>query len=336
MLKCAQIVSKLSIFMQQNRNVLELIGNTSMVKVNNMDTGVCELYLKLECENPGGSIKDRIALKMIESAEEKGAIKPGDTLIEATAGNTGLGLALIAAQKGYKMKIIMPDKMSMEKVYSLQALGAEVTLVRSDVQKGNPEYYQDVAARIAQEKGYYYINQFENPDNVNAHYESTAPEIWQQMDENIDAFVCGVGSGGTLSGIGNYLKQHNPALEMVLAGPEGSILTPYIQTGEMKKAGSWVIEGIGEDFIPDICDLSLVDKAYSISDKESLLVGRALLLKEGLMGGSSTGTLLATALRYCREQAQPKRVVTLVCDTGNRYLSKMFNDEWMKSHHFLE
>lgn len=306
-----------------------------MVKVKSMDTGVCDLYLKLEYENPGGSIKDRIALKMIESAEQRGEITPGDTLIEATAGNTGLGLALVAAQKGYKMKIIMPDKMSMEKVYSLQALGAEVTRVRSDVQKGHPEYYQDVAARIAKETGAYYINQFENPDNVKAHYETTAPEIWEQMNGQLDAFICGVGSGGTLSGIGNYLKEKNPDLQMILADPEGSILTPYIKTGEMNKAGSWVIEGIGEDFIPDICDLDLVDDAYTISDKESLITGRDLLRQEGIMGGSSTGTLLATALQYCRAQTSPKRVVTLVCDTGNRYLSKMFNDEWMQQHHFL-
>ncbi|HFB67238.1 MAG TPA: cysteine synthase family protein, partial [Aeromonadales bacterium] len=249
--------------MTVSENVLELIGNTSMVKVHAMDTGPCELFLKLEYENPAGSIKDRIALKMIESAEQKGDIKPGDTLIEATAGNTGLGLALVAAQKGYKMLIIMPDKMSKEKIYSLQAMGAEVSLTRSDVGKGHPEYYQDIAARLAKETGAYYINQFENPENTAAHYEGTAPEIWQQMNGNIDAFVCGVGSGGTLSGIGQFLKEKNPAVDIVLADPEGSILTGYVETGEFPEVGSWVIEGIGEDFIPDICDMSLVDCAYS-------------------------------------------------------------------------
>ncbi len=321
--------------MTVSENVLELIGNTSMVKVHAMDTGPCELFLKLEYENPAGSIKDRIALKMIESAEQKGDIKPGDTLIEATAGNTGLGLALVAAQKGYKMLIIMPDKMSKEKIYSLQAMGAEVSLTRSDVGKGHPEYYQDIAARLAKETGAYYINQFENPENTAAHYEGTAPEIWQQMNGNIDAFVCGVGSGGTLSGIGQFLKEKNPAVDIVLADPEGSILTGYVETGEFPEVGSWVIEGIGEDFIPDICDMSLVDCAYSISDKESLNSARELLAQEGIMGGSSTGTLLAAALRYCQSQSEPKRVVTLVADTGNRYLSKMYNDAWMKEQGFL-
>ncbi|WP_251357835.1 PLP-dependent cysteine synthase family protein [Kangiella sp. TOML190] len=322
--------------MKVYNNVLEMIGETPMVEFSKLDAGVCQLFGKLESQNPGGSIKDRIAVSMINSAEARGDIKPGDTLIEATAGNTGLGLALVAAQKGYKLKIVLPDKMSIEKAYNLKALGAEVMWTRSDVMKGHPEYYQDMAQRLAQENGWYYINQFGNPDNFKAHFETTGPEIWQQMGGKIDAMVVGVGSGGTVTGIGRYLKQQNPNLEMVLADPEGSILAHYHKTGEMVEAGSWLVEGIGEDFIPDICDMKLFDKAYYVSDKEALAVARDLMLKEAVMGGSSTGTLLAAALKYCQEQTEPKRVVTLVCDTGNRYLSKMYNDDWMKEQGFIE
>jgi cystathionine beta-synthase len=317
------------------QNVLQMIGRTPMVKINRLDTGCCNLFLKLELANPGNSIKDRIALSMIEEAERRGDIRPGDTLVEATAGNTGLGLALVAAQKGYRLIIVMPDKMSMEKEYNLRAMGAEVIRTRSDVVKGHPEYYQEVAARIAAEEQAFFINQFANDANWKAHYETTAPEIWEDLKGEVDAFVCGVGSGGTLTGVGRFLKEKNPALDMVLADPEGSVLTHYHQTGELIEAGSWVVEGIGEDFIPSICDMSLVDVAFTVTDKEALSAARELLLKEGIMAGSSSGTLLAAALKYCREQKQPKNVVTLACDTGNRYLSKMYNDDWMKQNDFL-
>lgn len=314
--------------MSVTRNVLEMIGNTPMTAFSKLDTGVCQLFGKLELMNPGGSIKDRIALYMIEAAEQAGHIKPGDTLVEATAGNTGLGLALVAAQKGYKMLIVMPDKMSMEKEYNLRAMGAEVIRTRSDVMKGHPEYYQDVAARLAREKNFFFINQFANPANVKAHFETTGPEIWEQMEGKIDAIVLGVGSGGTLSGVGKYLKEKNPNIDIVLADPKGSILDLYHRTGEFKEAGSWIVEGIGEDFIPSICDMELVTKSYEIPDDEAVKVIRELLRVEGIMGGSSTGTLLAAALRYCREQTAPKRVVTFVCDTGTRYVSKIYNDTW--------
>ena len=322
--------------MQVFQNVLAMIGNTPMLRVSNMDTGPCELYFKMELMNPGGSIKDRIAVSMIAAAEQSGALRPGMTIIEATAGNTGLGLALVAASKGYQLKIVMPDKMSAEKVNNLKAMGAEVIRTRSDVQKGHPEYYQDIAARLAAENGYFYVNQFTNPANVAAHYQATGPEIWQQMQGNIDAFVCGVGSGGTLTGVGRYLREHNAAVDLVLADPEGSILEPLINRNEVVEAGSWLVEGIGEDFIPDICDIKLANKAYAISDKEALNTARQVLVKEGVMVGSSSGTLIAAALRYCREQTTPKRVVTLACDTGNRYLSKLYNDEWMNERNLLE
>lgn len=322
--------------MQVFQNVLEMIGNTPMVKVSNVDTGPCELYLKLESANPGGSIKDRIAVSMIEAAEQSGKLKPGMTIIEATAGNTGLGLALVAASKGYPLKIVMPDKMSAEKVNNLKAMGAEVVRTRSDVQKGHPEYYQDMAARLAEENGYFYVNQFANPANVKAHYETTGPEIWQQMKGNLDAFVCGVGSGGTLTGIGRYLREQKADIDLVLADPDGSILEPLVNRNEEVEAGSWLVEGIGEDFIPDICEIKLANKAYAITDKEAFNTARDLLKKEGVMVGSSSGTLIAAALRYCREQTQPKRVVTFACDTGNRYLSKLYNDEWMRAQNLLE
>ena len=316
-------------------DVLSLIGNTPLVRVSRMDTGPCELYLKLENQNPGGSIKDRIGLSMIEAAERDGAIRPGATLVEATAGNTGLGLALVAARKGYKLVLVIPDKMSQDKVHHLRALGAEVRLTRSDVGKGHAEYYQDYAERIAKEIGGYYINQFANPANPLAHETTTAPEIWRQMDERLDAFVCGVGSGGTLTGFSRYFARVAPHVELVLADPKGSILADYVKTGTLGTAGSWLVEGVGEDFVPSICDLSRVRSAYSVNDEESFLTARALLKEEGILGGSSTGTLLAAALRYCREQTTPKRVATLVCDSGGKYLSKMFNDYWMRDQGFL-
>jgi len=321
-----------------HQSILQLIGNTPMVKAQRLDTGVCELFFKLESANPGGSIKDRIGLSMIEGAEQAGKLKPGATIVEGTAGNTGLGLALVAQAKGYKLILVVPDKMSREKIFNLKAMGAEVVLTRSDVAKGHPEYYQDLAARIAQETpGAYFINQFGNPDNPLAHEQATGPEILAQMDGRLDAIVFGCGSSGTMTGLSRYLAQVSPQTELVLADPVGSILTQYINEGTLAtKSGSWLVEGIGEDFLPSISDFSRVKKAYAISDRESFLAARELLAKEGVFGGSSTGTLLAAALKYCREQTTPKRVVTLVCDTGNKYLSKMYNDYWMLDNGFLE
>jgi cystathionine beta-synthase len=317
-------------------NILEMIGRTPMLHLSKFDVGPCDLFLKFESLNPGGSIKDRIGLSMIEEAEKRGDLKPDATIVEATAGNTGLGLALVAAQKGYRMVLVMPDKMSQEKIFNLRALGAEVVLTRSDVGKGHPEYYQDLGAAIAKRTGGYFINQFANPDNPKAHELTTAPEIWEQMEGNLDAVIVGVGSSGTIAGLAAYFKKHAPQVELVLADPQGSILAEYIQTGQMTQKGSWLVEGIGEDFIPSICDFSLTRRAYSIPDAESFSVGRELLQKEGVLAGSSTGTLLAAALRYCREQQTPKRVVTFACDTGARYLSKLFNDFWMEDQGFIQ
>ena len=316
--------------------LLDLIGRTPIVEVSRLDTGRCRLFLKLEYQNPGGSIKDRVALAMIEAAERNQQVSKNGLLVEATAGNTGLGLALVAAQKGYRLLIVVPDKMSQEKIFHLKAMGAEVVMTRSDVTKGHPEYYQDLAARLAREKGGYFINQFANPANPQAHEETTGPEIWEQMEHEVDALVAGVGTGGTLTGLSRFFARVSPQTEMVLADPAGSILVDYLESGKIGKAGSWLVEGIGEDFIPPNCDLSRVKKAYSISDGEAFLACRELLRKEGIMAGTSSGTLIAAALRYCREQTEPRRVVSLVPDSGNKYLSKVYNDYWMIDQGFVQ
>ena len=318
--------------------LLDLIGNTPLVEVTRLDVGRCRLFLKLEQQNPGGSLKDRIALSMIEDGERQGKIKPGTLIVEATAGNTGLGLALVAAAKGYRLLIVVPDKMSQEKIFHLRAMGAEIVMTRSDVHKGHPEYYQDRAAEIARRTpGAFYINQFANPANPRAHEESTGPEIWAQMKHDVDAVIAGVGTGGTITGLARFFERASPRTEMVLADPEGSVLAEYIKTSKLPdKVGTWLVEGIGEDFIPPVCDLSRVKKAYSIPDAEAFAVLRTLLKSEGIMAGTSSGTLIAAALRYCREQTAAKRVVTLVCDSGNKYLSKVYNDYWMLDQGFIQ
>jgi cystathionine beta-synthase len=322
--------------MRVHTNVLDLIGNTPLVRLRKLDAGPCELYAKLESQNPGGSIKDRIGLRMIEAAERDGKVVPGGTIVEATAGNTGLGLALAAIHKGYRLLLVIPDKMSQEKLFHLRAMGVEIRMTRSDVGKGHPEYYQDMARRIATETpGAFYIDQFSNPANPDTHETWTAPEIWEQMEHRLDAVVCGVGTGGTLTGIGRFMVRTDPRVQMVLADPKGSVLADIVNTGTHGEAGSWLVEGIGEDFVPLNCDLRLVAKAYTITDAESLLTARELLLVEGIFAGSSGGTLLAAALRYCREQSTPRRVVTIIPDAGGKYLSKMFNDYWLMEQGIL-
>jgi cystathionine beta-synthase len=308
-----------------------MIGNTPMLELTAFDTGPCRLFVKLENQNPAGSIKDRVGLAMVEDAEADGRLKPGGTIVEATAGNTGLGLALAASQKGYKLILVIPDKMSPDKTRHLRALGAEIRLTRSDVPKGHPEYYQDMAERIvAETPGAFWASQFDNPANPKAHETGTGPEIWQQMGGDIDAFVAGVGSGGTISGCGRFLKSKNPNIRIVVADPVGSVVATAAETGEVTyDGGSWLVEGIGEDFIPPNLDLSVIDDGVTVSDKEAFATTGELLRKEGILGGSSTGTLLAGAIKWCRQQTEPKRVVTFVCDTGNKYLSKAFDEAWL-------
>jgi cystathionine beta-synthase len=314
-------------------SALDLIGRTPVLELTGLfDTGPCRLFTKLESANPGGSIKDRIARTMIEAAEADGRLKPRGVIVEATAGNTGLGLAQVGILKGYRLILIVPDKMAREKIQHLRGLGVDVRITRSDVGKGHPDYYQDMALRLAAElPGAVYMNQFANPANPKAHETTTGPELFDQLDGDVDAVVVGVGSGGTLTGLGRFFAKASPKTRMILADPAGSVLEPLVNRGEKVEAGSWIVEGIGEDFIPDNCDLSLVKKgdAFSVTDRESVEAARALLSKAGVLAGSSSGTLLAAALRYCQAQTEPKRVATFVCDSGNKYLSKVFNDHWL-------
>jgi cystathionine beta-synthase len=311
-------------------SLLDLIGKTPMVEVTKIDTGPCRLFLKLEAQNPGGSIKDRIALSMIDAAEREGYLKPGGTIVEATAGNTGLALTLVGQAKGYKVLLVIPDKMSKEKIQHLRAMGADVRLTRSDVDHGHPEYYTDMAERLAQQiPGGFFVNQFANTANSEAHVRTTGPEIWEQMGHDIDAYVAGIGSGGTITGVAQYLKSQGSNAQIILADPVGSVLAGIVNDGVPSPEGSYTVEGIGQNFVPDTADMSLIDKAYSIPDAEAIATVRELLLKEGILAGSSSGTLIAAALRWCREQTEPKRVVTFVCDTGAKYLSKVYNDAWL-------
>src|SRR5581483_1851251 len=262
---------------------LSVIGNTPLVRLNGFDTGVCELYLKLESQNPGGSIKDRMAVSMIEAAERCGALRPGQTIVEATAGNTGIGLALVAAIKSYRLILVIPDKMSPEKIAHARALGADIRLTRSDVEPGHPAYYQDMAARIACETPRaYHINQFGNTANPLAHETATAPEVWRQMDHRVDAVVCGAGSGGTLTGLSRFFERVAPECQIVLADPLGSSLAEFVRTGRHVPSSSYAVEGIGGSCVPAIADFSRVRHAYSISDRESFSTARELLKRTGI------------------------------------------------------
>ncbi len=315
-------------------NVLEMVGNTPVLKINNIDTGKCDLYVKMESLNPFGSIKDRVGLKMIQDAENQGLIKEGYTIIESTAGNTGLGLALAAKLKGYKLILVIPDKMSEEKIRHLEAMGVEIIMTRSDVENGHPEHYQSIAEKLLKSTpNSFFANQFENKSNPQVHFETTGPEIWEQMEGNIDAFVAGVGTGGTISGVGRFLKSKNPNIKVIIADPIGSVVADAVNTGEYKyEGGSWSVEGIGEDYIPANLNLDIIDEGIYVSDKEAFNMIDQLLQKEGILAGSSCGTLVDAAIKWCKAQEEPKTVVTLICDTGNKYLSKAFNKDWVKEN----
>ena len=311
------------------KDTASLIGDTPMLLVKNIYTGPCNLYLKLESTNLGGSVKDRPAYKMIKIAEKNNVLKKGGTIVEATAGNTGIALSIIALKKGYKVIIVVPNKMTVEKIYHLKALGAKVIITRSDVTNGHPEYYIEVAKRIAKEKNAFYVNQFSNTANLNSHYRELGPEIYNQLDGKIDAFVAGVGTGGTITGVGKYLKSKNKNCQLVLADPKGSILRDLIKKGKLNaKVGSWIVEGIGEDFCPPLFNDKFIDEAYEISDAKAVRTCSGLLKKEGILAGSSSGTLIAAAIKYCRKQTKKKNVVTLVCDAGDKYLRKIYNESW--------
>jgi len=313
-------------------NVLDLIGNTPMVRLKRITASLgikCTVAAKVEYFNPGGSVKDRPALRMIEEAEKAGLLKPGGTIIEPTSGNTGTGLAMAAAVKGYRCILVMPDKMAPEKFALLRAYGAETVTVPT-VGANNPESYYNVANRLTQEiPGAFQPNQFENPNNPDAHYHSTGPEIWRQTDGRIDYFVAGIGTGGTISGTARYLREKKPGIRIIGADPEGSIYTP----GNMPR--SYMVEGIGEDFVPRTVDLKIVDQVIPVSDKDSFMMARRLAREEGLLAGGSSGTAVCAALRVAADLPADQLVVVLLPDTGRGYLSKIFNDEWLQSKGFL-
>ena len=322
-------------------SVIEAIGNTPIVRLNRVTENVdVDMYAKLEFTNPGGSIKDRIGYWMIEDAERRGALKPGGTIIEGTSGNTGVGLAMAAAIKGYQCVFILPDKMSQEKIKNLRAFGARVVVTPTAVEPNDPRSYYSVSRRMAQEiPNSLYIDQYNNLSNRDYHYRHTGPEILQQMPE-IDVFITGIGTGGTISGIGKYLKENKPGVEIVAVDPIGSIVYEMFKTGENKiPAEGYLIEGIGEDFIPDNYDFAQIDDMVQVGDKESFLMTRELLTREGIYAGVSSGSALVGALRWVRQQGtrlDGKKMLIIFPDSGNRYSSKVYDDDWMRQVGFLE
>ena len=316
--------------MQIHDSILELVGNTPLVRLNKVTAGIkCTIVAKVEYLNPGGSVKDRPALHMLEEAEKAGLLKPGGTIIEPTSGNTGTGLAMAAAVKGYRCILVMPDKMAPEKFQLLKAYGAEVVTVPT-VGARSPESYYSVANRLTAEiPGAFQPNQFENPNNPHAHYISTGPEIWKQTDGKIEYFVAGMGTGGTISGTAKFLKEKNPAIKIIGADAEGSIYTQGAMPAPYK------VEGIGEDFVPRTVDLKIIDKVINVSDKESFAMCRRLAREEGLLVGGSCGTAVCAALQVAKDLPAGVLMVVLLPDTGRGYLSKIFNDEWMQAQGFL-
>jgi len=311
------------------QNILEAIGKTPLVRLNNITKDVrSKIFVKPEFLNPGGSVKDRIGLAMIEAAEKDGRLSPNSTIIEATAGNTGVGLALVAAIKGYRCIFVMPDKMSQDKINLLKAYGAEVIITPTSVPPDSPESYNGVADRLAREiPNAYRPNQFENPNNPLIHYLTTGPEIWNDSGGKVEVFVAAMGTGGTISGTAKYLKEKNPGIVVVGADPEGSILS-----GDSPKP--YKVEGIGEDFIPKTFDRQLVDEMIRVSDKESFNTARRLAREEGLLAGGSSGTAVAAALKYAQRLEEPRYIVVLLPDTGRNYINKIFSDQWMQENGF--
>ena len=324
--------------MKLHANALETIGHTPMVELKKIQSGTkATILAKLEFLNPGGSVKDRMALYMIEDAEKRGLLKPGGTIVENSSGNTGAALAMIAAVKGYKCIITMPDKMSDEKKNLMKAFGADVIVTPTDVPADSPESYYSVARRIAKETpNSYYPDQYNNPKNIDAHFETTAPEIWEQTQGNIDILVCGIGTGGTLSGVGRFLKKQNPEIKIIAVDPIGSVFYNYFKTGKLPEPHVYKVEGIGEDYLVKAVDFSVIDDMIQVNDKDSFLMARRLTREEGIFAGGSSGSAVWAATQIAIELNEPKNVVVILPDSGTRYLSKIFNDQWMKEHGFVE
>lgn len=319
-------------------NILQTVGNTPLVRLNHVAKDCpATVVAKLEAFNPGGSVKDRIAVAIVDEAEAKGLLRPGGTIVEATSGNTGTGLAMVAAVRGYRSVLVMPDKVSREKINLLKSFGAEVVITPTAVPPDSPESYYEVAKRIVRETpGAYLANQYYNPTNPEAHYRSTGPEIWSQTAGKVDYFVAGLGTGGTISGTARYLKQQNPKVRVVGADPVGSILKEYFDTKKVIQPRPYKVEGIGEDFFPGTLDFTLIDEIVSVSDSQSLNLARRLAREEGILAGGSAGTALYAALQVARRAKAGQLVVVLIPDTGERYLSKVHSDEWMRDNHLLD
>lgn len=321
-----------------HENILETIGGTPLIKLNRIAQGFKpQIFVKVEFFNPGGSVKDRIGLVMIEEAEREGRLKTGGTIVEATSGNTGMGLAIAAALKGYKCVFTMPDKMSIEKIRLLRAFGAEVIVTPTAVPHESPESYTEVAKRIVRETPNSILaNQYYNPKNPEAHYQTTGPEIWEQTGGQVDYFVCGIGTGGTISGVGKYLKEKNPAVKIVGVDPKGSLLRDFFYTKKLPPAFSpYKIEGIGQDFVPGALHFEFIDEMIEVTDKESFLMARRMTREEGMFVGGSSGTAIAGTLKLAERLSEKDVVVALLPDTGERYLSKIYNDDWMRENRFL-
>lgn len=324
--------------MEFYENVLGLIGKTPLVKLNRLAVGIkATILAKMENLNPGASVKDRIGIAMIEAAEREGKLKPGATIIEATSGNTGIGLALVAAVKGYRCIFVMTDKSAVEKVRYLKALGADVVVTPASAKPGTPDHYITTAQRIAREtSNSYYPDQYSHPANPEAHYRTTGPEIWQQTEGKITHFVAGLGTGGSISGTGRYLKERSAKIKVIGADPYGSIFKTYKETGKIVEATPYLVEGIGQQTLPENVHMKYVDEVINVTDRESFELSRQLGRQEGIFCGASTGTNLAAALRVARALDENGLVVFIVCDTGERYLSKHHSDEWMKEKRLLE